>query len=326
METRNIKKNNKITNFILYLIFLTLSIPFRIVSYTIAQKLGYFITVLFFKTFKRYPKIIHNNLEFAFPEKDSDFYKNIYKKNIIFTGKLLADTFCKFKMDSNWFQKRILKNQETLTIEKEIENKIKNKEPVILISGHLGSWENLAQYLGFRFYPNTAIIYKSIKNPYVDKWFYKARSKTGAKLFSMEDSLSAIKFLQEGKLLAIAPDQNAGSAGILIDFLNRPASTYKGPAFIGLLSKAHLYFVTLLHNDKANMQLIYKYIGKIEEDSKNQKEKYIKIWTAKWVKTLEAFIKQYPEQYFWVHQRWKTTPEIMKKFTEEKMRKRGLIK
>lgn len=319
---------NQFINIILFLIFYVISLPFRLLPYEFAQKLGYLITKFFFKVLKKYPKIVYNNLRNAFPDKDEDFYYKVYNKNLKHTGRLLADTFLKKRMKEKWFKKRIIYDSSTEKIEKEIEEKLSKKEPVILISGHLGSWENLAQYLGFRFYPKTGIIYKSIRNPYVDKWFYKLRSATGAKLFRMEDSLLAIKFLQEGNLLGIAPDQNAGGSGIMIDFLNRPASTYKGPALIAYMSNAHIYFVALLHEDQGKMKLLYKYLGKVskKEENNKTKEEIIKDWTEKWVHVLEKYIKIYPEQYFWVHQRWKTTPEIMKKFEEEKLRKRGIIK
>lgn len=312
------------TNIILYIIFLIIGLPFRILPYEYSQKLGYLITKLFFKILKKYPKIILSNLQFAFPEQDQNFYKEIYKKNLIHIGRLLADTFLKKRMKGEWFQKRVVYNKEVQEIEKEIENKLNNKEAVIIISGHLGTWENLAQYLGYRFYPKTGIIYKSIKNPYVDKWFYQARTNTGAILYPMEDSLSAIRFLQNGNILAIAPDQNAGGAGLLINFLNRPASTYKGPALIGYKSNAHIYFVAMLHLDNGKMSLIYNYLGRVNNN--DDKNKIIEEWTKKWVHTLESYIKLNPEQYFWVHQRWKTTPEIMKKFQEEKLKKRGIFK
>lgn len=318
----------KFINFILFLILYFLSIPFRILPYKVAHKLGYFITVFFFKIIKKYKKIIYTNLQYAFPKREQEFYDKIYKENLKHIGKLLADTFLKTRMKEKWFRKKMIYDESSTLIEKEIENKLKNKEPVILISGHLGTWENLAQYLGYRFYPKTGIIYKSIKNPYVDRWFYKLRSITGAKLFRMEDSLSAIKFLQEGNLLGIAPDQNAGGAGIMIDFLNRPASTYKGPALIAYTSNSHVYFVAMLHEKNGKMRLIYEYIGRLTEETKKNKTKneLIEEWTRKWVHTLEKYVKLYPEQYFFVHQRWKTTPEIMKKFEEEKLKKRGIIK
>jgi KDO2-lipid IV(A) lauroyltransferase len=315
-------------NFILFLIFYLISIPFRILPYEATQKLGYYITIAFFKILKKYNKIIINNLQYAFPNKESGFYQKIYKENLKHIGMLLADTFLKSRMKEKWFKKRIIYDESSQNIEKEILNKLKNKEAVILVSGHLGSWENLAQYIGYRFYPNTGIIYKTIKNPYIDQWFYKMRSITGAKLFRMEDSLLAIKFLQEGNLLGIAPDQNAGGAGIMIEFLNRPASTYKGPALIAYMSNANIYFVAILHQPKGKMKLLYEYLGKINEEIKTNKtkEEIIFEWTQKWVKILEKYIKIYPEQYFWVHQRWKTTPEIMKKFEQEKLQKRKRIK
>ncbi len=239
-------------------------------------------------------------------------------------GKLIADTFLKPIMREKWFKKYVYYDQTTIKMEKRIEEQIHKKEPVIIITGHLGNWEDLAQYLGYRFQNLISIIYKNIKNPYLDRWFYEKRSLTGAKLYSMEESFNVIKFIEQGKILAIAPDQNAGGSGIMIPFLNRHASTYKGPALIGYLTEAHIYFTSMMYTDNHKLKLIYNYIGKITKEDKKKfnKEQIVETWTQKWVKTLEKQIHYFPEQYFWVHQRWKTTPEIMKKLQEIKENKR----
>lgn len=314
----------KVINFIVFLITYFIGLIFRIFSYNFAHKVGYWITLFFFTILKKYKKIIYNNLQNAFPNKKKEFYDEIYKKNLKFVGKLLADTFLKPRMKNQWFEKHIIRDEEVQKIEKQIQEYLKNKEPIILISGHLGGWETLAQYLGYRFSNSTLIIYKKIKNTYLDKWLYKLRSITGANLYSMEDTLSVIRELEKGKLLAIAPDQNAGGAGIMINFLNRPASTYKGPVLIGYTTKAHLYFISLLYLEKGKFKIIYEYLGRIQNQT--SKEEIIKEWTNRWVSTLEKYVKQYPDQYFWVHQRWKTTPEIMEKFQREKLLKRGILK
>ncbi|MCS7205352.1 MAG: lauroyl acyltransferase [Leptospiraceae bacterium] len=312
-------------NFILYLIFLGVGFLFRILTYKQAQRLGYLVVLVLSFIVKKYKKIILQNLEFAFPNETKEFYQKIYRENLKHLGRLLADTFLKKRMNKDWFEKHLLKTEETHQIEKEIQEKLQNNEPVILISGHLGTWENLAQYVGYRFYPKAGIIYKAIKNPFLDRWFLKARTLTGARLFEMEEAIVAVRFLQNGNLLGFAADQNAGGAGIMIPFLNRPASTYKGPAFMGTMSHANLYFITMLHKDKGKLLLHYQYLGRIPKSDKQNREYIIEEWTKKWMKSLETFIKIYPEQYFWVHQRWKTTPEIMKYFEEQKLKKRGYL-
>lgn len=314
----------KVLDFIVFLITYCIGIFFRIFTYNFSHRVGYWITLFFFSILKKYKKIIYNNLQIAFPNQTNEFYNEIYKKNLKFIGKLIADTFLKSRMKNQWFEKHIIQDKETIKIEEQIKEYLNNKEPVILLTGHLGGWETLAQYLGYRFSNSTLIIYKKIKNKYLDNWLYKLRTITGASLYPMEDTLNVIKELEKGKLLAIAPDQNAGGSGIMVNFLNRPASTYKGPALIGYTTKAHLYFTSLLYLEKGKFKIIYEYLGRIQ--SQSSKEEIIKEWTNRWVSILEKYIKQYPDQYFWVHQRWKTTPEIMEKFKREKLLKRGILK
>ncbi|MFN3604248.1 MAG: lysophospholipid acyltransferase family protein [Leptonema sp. (in: bacteria)] len=314
----------KLANFFIFLITYFIGLFFRILPYFLAQKLGYIIIVLFFLLIKKYKKIIYSNLQHAFPEKNHEFYHRIYKANLKHMGRLLADSFLKARMKKKWFQKYLILDENTSSIEKEIDKLLEKQEPVIVITGHLGSWETLAQYLGYRFPNRTLIIYKKIKNSYLDQWLLKLRSTTGAKLYSMEETFTILKLLEKGNLLAIAPDQNAGGSGLFINFLNRPASTYKGPALFGYSTKAHIYFVTMIYQKNTKLKIIYEYLGKIQNSSTN-KEAIIQEWTQKWVSTLEKYVKKFPEQYFWAHQRWKTTPEIMERLQKEKLKKRGKI-
>lgn len=173
----------KFIDFFVFIIVYFIGLLFRILPYTLAQKVGYTITLFFFFAFKKYKKIIISNLEHAFPNENELFYKDIYKKNLNYIGRLLTDSFLKANMNGKWFKKYLLLDSQTFQIEKEIEEKLNQKEPVILITGHLGSWENLAQYLGYRFPNKTLIIYKKIKNVFLDRWLYKLRATTGALLF-----------------------------------------------------------------------------------------------------------------------------------------------
>ncbi len=313
----------KIFDFLIFIIVYVIGLLFNMLSYPSSKNVGYMITRIFFFVFKRYKKIIYSNLSYAFPEEKESFYKDIYNKNLKYIGALLADSFLKPKMNGKWFNQYLLLDPKTIQIEKEIEEKLNKKEPVILISGHIGTWESLAQYLGYRFPNKTLIIYKKIKNVFLDRWLLKLRSSTGAHLYSMEETLSVIHKLEKGNLLGIAPDQNAGGNGIMINFLNRPASTYKGPILIAYKTSAHIYFICMLYDKDHKLKLFYKYLGRIKNQEKD-KEKIINEWTKKWVNCLEDYVRKYPDQYFWPHQRWKTTQEILDKFQKEKLRKRGI--
>ena len=306
-----------IRDFIIYVIVLALSIPFRLLSYPKALRLGIKVVRLLFPLFPKYRRIAIENISKAFPEKSINDHEIIFSNNFDHLGFLVADTFWKPKMTQDWFDQYVKYEPGSLQVEQEmIEYANRNKVGFILVSGHIGTWENIVQFVGYRMHG--AVIFKKIKNRFLDRWVEKNRNKFGTVTFPMEETGSLIKYLKQGGVAGLAADQNAGGAGIFIDFLNRPASTYRGPATIAYLTGAPLVFITLIHRGNGYMDLYLENLGSIDKSHFQDKESAIKEGTQLWVNALERAIKRTPGQYFWVHRRWKTTPEMMEKLKLKK--------
>jgi len=320
-----------IRDFLIYLIFLGLSIPFRILSYPGALKLGTFIVRLLFPLFPKYRRIALENIAYAFPDTESvnaaqpdtkpvitERHQQIFDEHLNHLGYLIADTFWKSRMNQEWFEKYVRYEPGAKEIEDNLIRRIESGKGFILVSGHIGTWENIVQFVGYRLHG--AVLYKRIKNRFLDQWFEKQRGILGTKIYPMEETGSLIRYLRQGGVIGLAADQNAGGAGIFVDFLNRPASTYKGPATIALLAKTPLIFITLIHKGDGTVFLDFEDLGIIEAIAQLQddKEAAIAKITHLWVNALERAIHKTPGQYFWVHRRWKTTPAMMKELKSKR--------
>ncbi|NUM41111.1 MAG: lauroyl acyltransferase, partial [Leptospiraceae bacterium] len=88
----------------------------------------------------------------------------------------------------------------------------------------------------------------------------------------------------------------------------RPASTYVGPVMMAYAANSRLLFYSITSLEKGRVLMRMKDIGFIEKEKFETKEKALRFYTEKWVKLLEEEIKLFPEQYFWVHRRWRTKP------------------
>jgi KDO2-lipid IV(A) lauroyltransferase len=179
--------------------------------------------------------------------------------------------------------------------------------PLLLVTGHFGNWEaggyTLA-LLGFR----SHAIARPLDNPYVDGFLRKFRERTGQRILAKKgdfDQMQAI--LAGGGLLATLADQDAGQRGLFVDFFGRPASTHKAVALLALELKVPLMVVGIrkLHGELRHRLEVGDLIRPEEYEGRLDAVRAI---TKRYTTALEQIVRSAPEQYFWLHRRWKHQP------------------
>ena len=185
-----------------------------------------------------------------------------------------------------------------------IEQALKDGNGVILLSGHLGNFEWLAALFGFYGWPFAAIAKKQ-KNPYVDKFIRERRESNGARVIYVKSAMKdGLRLLKNKGILGIVGDQDARRKGIFINFLGQPSSTAIGPAIFHLRSKAPMFWVSAIRTKYAQFEIHFE---KIETEVPFEiNDENIKNVTQKHSDVLEKWVRKYPEQWFWMHRRWKT--------------------
>lgn len=279
--------------------------PFKVLPYKWCLSYGMFLTSLIFPIAKKHRKIAAENIRYAFPEYSEDQISDLVKKQFRHMGILLAHTLWAPRMTKKWLDEYLVVDDESLRIEEETK---KQGVGVILISGHFGTWEILVQFLGIRM--KGGGIYKKIRNPFVDRLLYKMRAKNGIVLVPVEESSTVIKMLKQGYWVGFGSDQNAGKAGIFVPFMNRQASTFVGPALMAYLTGAKMLYYSVLAGEEGKVIVRVKDLGFVDKKLYPTKEQVLRHYTELWTKTLEEEVKLFPEQYFWVHRRWRTQPPI----------------
>ncbi|TGN11184.1 lysophospholipid acyltransferase family protein [Leptospira ilyithenensis] len=295
----------KITHLLSFCLVYIFYFPFKILPYKICLSYGVFLTKLIFPLAKKHRKIAAENLKFAFPEKSEEEIQILIKKHFRHLGHLLAHTLWAPRMTKEWLNKYLVLDEESLRIEEETK---KQGVGVVLISGHLGTWEVLVQFLGIRM--KGGGIYKKIRNPFVDWLLRKMRSKNGIVLVPVEESTQVIKMLKQGYWVGFGSDQNAGNAGIFVPFLNRQASTFVGPALMAYLTGAKMLYYSVLSGEDGKVIVRVKDLGFVDKKKFPTKDEVLRHYTELWTHTLEGEVKLFQEQYFWVHRRWRTQPKV----------------
>ena len=247
-------------------------------------------------------KVILKNLEIAFSEKPLEWKLDIGKKSLQNIGRVITEfpkipDYVKTGYINEIFQ--IIKGKELLK---------ERKEGKILISAHIGNWEIAGAGLAYNVEGIVDLAYR-MKNKKLNELITNIRQSSGIKIIFHDQPLKDfIKSLKEGKVITFLADQNALlHRGVFVDFFGFEASTIKFPAKLALKYKKEVLFAYSYFDYETK-----RYICEIEEiDFKptGNYEEDLKDLTQTYTKKIEKAVKKHPDQYFWVHKRWKTRPK-----------------
>ena len=234
-----------------------------------------------------------SNLQNAFPNYPPVHLKRILKECYCF----FSHSFLQFLA----FPSTYPSNAISVSGRDQLDRALQMKKGVALVTGHFGAWEILAAWLGLNHYPIVGIINRQ-KNRGADRFFKEIRESTGVEIFYRKTGLSSMyKALKDNKILGLASDQDARRRGVFVHFLGRLASTPKGAARFHLQTGAPIIFATCT-------QIRNGYHLQFESVSIPNPATVENI-TQSFTSLLEKRVREYPEQYFWFHRRWKTRPE-----------------
>ena len=170
---------------------------------------------------------------------------------------------------------------------------------VIVVSCHFGSWEIVGAALSAADMPMTVVV-KKLSNPYVDRMIYDRRTGFGNKIINHGASVKHIvAALKNKEIVGLISDQDAGGDGVFVDFFGRKASTPRGAAQLALKFNVPIVVVMTLRTGNGRYRGVFKEIAVDENDT-------VETVTRRYTAYIEDVIREHPEQYFWMHRRWKT--------------------
>ena len=274
-------------------LFIIWLIPYSVLT-NIGARLGKFA----FRFFQKDQKIIQQNLNIAFPEKSpSDIqllqekiYEHISRSFFEFLGApYLSDE--KFK---NMFQVIGLTN---------IDKAIAAGKGVILLSSHIGNWELMGSYLSSCGY-SINVVARKIYDERLNKILLNHRSSRGVKTLMREEATKdMIRVLKSKEVLGILIDQDADVKGEFVEFFGREAYTPIGATILAM--KYNVVVLPTFTNRIGNNKHVIDIGEPIELIQTDDEKSDIIKNTQKLNDIIEARIKKYPEQWVWLHKRWR---------------------
>lgn len=226
-------------------------------------------------------------------ERSSRHMLQLFMVDVLATPRLITET--------SWPRYlRFDRMQEVL------ERLIRN-EPMIVVTGHCGNWELIGYALAVLGYPVHALA-RPLDNAPLNDWLMGIREARGMRIITKWGATPVLqKVLQEGGRVAFIADQNAGDRGLFVPFFGRLASSYKS---IGLLAMRHEVPIVVGTARRLGGRFDYELSTSDiihPHDWVDQPDPLYYI-TARYNRAMEQMIRRAPEQYLWVHRRWKSRP------------------
>jgi Kdo2-lipid IVA lauroyltransferase/acyltransferase len=179
---------------------------------------------------------------------------------------------------------------------------------VLFLTGHLGAWE-LKPFAHALYHRPIHFVVRPIDNPRVDALINRYRSLSGNTPIEKKQSARAIlRVMRQGGVVGILADQNAAlEDSVFVDFLGTPAATTTG---IARLARHTGAAVVPVHSywDAALRKYRLHYEPAMELPRTEDEEADVRSYTALFNEILGGFVRRFPDQWFWVHRRWKTRP------------------
>lgn len=271
----------------------------------VLEALAGLLTFLIFDVIRYRRRVALDNLAHAFPEKSLRERERIARAAARHFALLLLE----FMKLSGW-DAATLQRKARFEMDAETRDILENRSKTggIMVSGHFGNWEVAIAMMASQYWGAPVVVQKRQKNRWVDRKTIDMRERWGVRMVYARGAVRALlQALRERRMVVLLADQDAGRNGAFVPFLNRIASTPVGPAVLHLRSGKPLYFGANLRVGRYRYKIIVReidYSGPAEISSEN-----IAAVTAGYTALLEELVRLYPEQYLWMHKRWKTRPE-----------------
>ncbi len=247
------------------------------------------------------------NLDLAFGrEKSKEELRDIASRTFQHLGMTAVEFLRIPEMDLDAFRKKVtiegLENVKEL-----LDNR---KQGALLLLSHLGNWELMGFLTKLLGYPISVIARPVKKNPWVDRLVSEIRGKTGLEvIFTEKASRKIIQALSRNRLVGILIDQRAKrSEGVWVDFFGKQAPTTPALAVLAMRTGVPVIPVFMVRDGVERHRVLIR--KPLEMAQTGDVTKDIETNTQRITQTLESVVRQYPDQWFWVHRRWERRRKV----------------
>ncbi|MBI4358827.1 MAG: lysophospholipid acyltransferase family protein [Candidatus Omnitrophica bacterium] len=279
----------------------------RWLNLAIARALGF---ATFWVLPKERAKTVRHLKEAFGDEKTESELRKIGEKVFIHLTQSAIDVLCFPRLN----RKRVERLVDLEGGTERLDRALARGNGVIALTGHIGNWELLASYFRFLGYPGRLVGRRIYYERFDQVLVSLRKSALVSTLYRDESPRQVLAELRANHVVGMSADQDIDSVeGVFVPFFGKWAWTPTGPAKIALASGAAIVPAFMLHDRNRYRLFIEEPIWPVESVSK---EKAIGMMTEAWSRVVESYIRRYPDQWVWMHRRWKTQADVADRFRD----------
>jgi Kdo2-lipid IVA lauroyltransferase/acyltransferase len=248
-------------------------------------------------------RVALDNLAHAFPEKTADERRALARG--VYGNLALAAVEA---VTSDLIPDAELQRTIEVVDWKGLDVLVDGQKPVLLASAHLGSWELFAEVMARRGCQLSAVV-RPLAGAF-NEWVVKNRKEAGVELILQRGALRRmVSALQRGRVVVQLIDQVLpADRGVFVPFFGRLASTTPAISMAARVSKAPVYVVAAVR-DREQLKMLVE--GPVPFPDLGDRDRELTEHTARLTAIIEGLVRQYPEQWLWLHRRWKVQPPVV---------------
>lgn len=284
-----------------YLLFLLLSTFIRVLPLTLALLLGRTLgTLIYFAQPRRRRKALLN-LRLAFPEKSAEECRELLRENF----RQLGLTGIEMLRLDLYRHPQTVKNSFVVSGVEEVQQALAGGKGCFLLTGHIGFWEAGCILMPLHGIP-TDLIYKKMKNPYVEKRILALREATGTRAIEKRHAARKIlRSLGDNRAVAVLIDQRVSRReGVVVNFFNRPVNATPIIALMAIKQGTPIVPAFSRRLPDHRYEIVFSPMITFPQEENPTAETVIAA-TQLLTDQIEAAVRKSPEQWFWVHDRWR---------------------
>jgi KDO2-lipid IV(A) lauroyltransferase len=293
-------RRQSLIDYILYLVARFSSALLLALPVSVALGLGrFFGTLAYFINYKR-AKVAYSNMRAAFcEEKEPSQIRRIVKDLYKNFGETLVEILRIPDVNKAYIEKYVrIENIH------HIDNALTKGHGIIFLTGHFGNWELSSITSVLVGYPLLVLV-REQKMTRLNDALNAYRESKGCKVVKKGMATREIyEHLQRNGIVGILSDQDAGKKGAFVNFFGRPTSTHRGAFTLSGKTGAVIIPTFMVRTNGAYHRLFLESPIEITADDESIEFEAMQ----KFASALEGYIRQYPEQWLWLHKRWKSTP------------------
>ena len=292
----------KVSDYLVYVVVRIAICVVQALSVETGQRLGRRLAWLFGDVLKVRRKVVEENLLHAFPDWSESQRQAVIRRmweHLFFLILEVAHAPRKIH-ETNWRRYIHLTNEDTLV------RLLFEDDPTLIVTAHFGNFEVAGYVLGLLGFP-TYTVARTLDNPHLDRFLNRFRGQTGQYIIPKNGGYDQIvEVLGRGDTMTLLADQYAGRKGCWVEFFGRQASAHKAIALLSLENHCPIA-VTTAQRWGGLLELEMGVTASAEADEVANEMGTVRDVTQWYTNQLEDLIRTAPDQYWWIHRRWKDT-------------------